>query len=196
MAEGRGFQRLVVGLRHFHRLVERPLHLGLEPALDGGRDEVGGDDEDQDPGREGQGQEGQHQLGLEARADDLVPVLEGELHQVAEQEDEQEEEDDQVEVEQREDNQVGREGDLRRPDADLEDRGDDQQDEDPGDDEQVPLAALLLVGPAGDRGERHHWLLFSVRRFERTQSVSSASPVNRANHELTPPRETTDCART
>ncbi len=58
------------------------------------------------PGRERQGQEGQDQLGLEPRAEDPLAALEGELDQVAEEQDEQEEEDDQVQVEQGEDEQV------------------------------------------------------------------------------------------
>ena len=147
VAQGRGLERLIVGLRHLHGQVQRPLDLWLEPALDGGRDEVRRDDEDQDPGDEREGQERQHELGLEARPDDLVPVLEGELDQVAEQEHQQEQEDDEVQVEEREDDEVGRDRNLGRPDAHLEDRGDGQEDEDPRDDEQVALAALLLVGP-------------------------------------------------
>src|SRR5207247_1306204 len=98
VTEGGALERLVVGLRDLERLVERALHLRLEPALDGGRDEVGGDDEDEDARRESQEQEGQDQLGLEARPDHLLPALEPQLDEVPEQEDEQEEEDDQVQV--------------------------------------------------------------------------------------------------
>ncbi len=44
--------------------------------------------------------------------------------------------------------------------------------------------------------ERHHWLRTGVRRLDCTQGVSSASPVMRANQELTPPSETSERTRT
>ncbi len=196
MAQGRGLEPLVVGLRHLHGLVERPLHLRLEPALDGGGDEVGRDDEDQDARGEGEREEGQDELGLEARADDLVPALEGELDQVAEEQDQQEQEDDQVEVEEREDDQVRGERDLRRADAHLEDGGDHEEDEDPADDEQVALAPLLLVRSVAAPDSGTHWLRVGVSRLDCTQAVSSASPVKRAIQELTPPSETSERTRT
>src|SRR4026207_1445127 len=79
-------------------------------------------------------------FGLHRGAYDLRPPLERELHQVAEEQDEQQQEDDQVQVEEEEDDEVGGEGDLGRADAHLEDGGHHQEDEDPGDDEQGPLA--------------------------------------------------------
>src|SRR5262249_39614363 len=145
---------------------------------------------------QGQREEGQDQLGLEAGPDDLVPPLEVQLDEVPEQQDEQQQEDDEVQVEQGEDEQVRGEGDLRRADAHLEDGGDDEQDEDARDDEQVALPALLLVAPGRSPGERHHGLRVTVSRLDCTHGVSSASPENRANHELTPPWDTSERTRT
>ena len=196
VAQRGGLEALVVGLRHLHGLVERLLDLRLEPALDGGGDEVGRDEEDQDAGHQRQGQEGEDELGLELGADDLLPPLEGELDQVAEEQDQQQQEDDQVEVEEEEDDEVGGERDLGRADAHLEDGRHHQEDQDPGDDEEVPLALLLLVHPIRPGRERHHWLRTGVRRLDCTHGVSSASPVMRANQELTPPSETSERTRT
>ncbi len=196
VAEQGALQALVVGLRDLHGLIERPLHLGLEPPFDGRGDEVRRDQEDQDARHEGQGQEGQHELGLEPRADDLVAALERELDQVAEQQHQQQQEDDQVQVEQEEDDQVRRERDLWRPDAHLEHGGHHQQDEDARNDEQVTLALLLLVDAHGPAGERAHWLRTGVRRLDCTHGVSAASPVRRANQELTPPSDTSERTRT
>ena len=70
------------------------------------------------------------ELGLEARADDLVAALEVELDEVPEQQDEQQQEDDQVQVEQREDDEVRGERDPGCADAHLEDGGHHEEDED------------------------------------------------------------------
>ena len=143
--ERRRLQVLVVRLRHGQRLVERALDLGLEPALDRGVDEVRRDDEDQDRGRQRQEQEREDQLGLKPRPDDLLTALEGELDQVPEEEDEQQEEDDQVQVEEGEDHDGRGDRDVGCANAELERGGDDEQDEEPADDDQVPLASVLVA---------------------------------------------------
>src|SRR3989304_6042913 len=78
---------LVEGLGDPHGLVERALDLELEPPLDRGVDEVRGDQEDQDRRRQREREKGDDELGLELRAEDLVPALEGALDQVAEEQD-------------------------------------------------------------------------------------------------------------
>src|SRR2546425_3367957 len=143
--ERRRLQVLVVRLRHGQRLVERALDLGLEPALDRGVDEVRRDDENQDRGRQRQEQEREDQLGLKPRPDDLLTALEGELDQVPEEEDEQQEEDDQVQVEEGEDHDGRGDRDVGCANAELERGGDDEQDEKPADDNQVPLASVLVA---------------------------------------------------
>jgi hypothetical protein len=74
-----------------------------------------------------------------------VAALEVELDEVSEQQDEQEEEDHQVQVEEREDDQVRGERNAGMANPHLEDGGDHEEDEDAADDEQVALAPLLLV---------------------------------------------------
>src|SRR5207247_2025987 len=118
------------------------------------------------------------------------------LDEIPEQQDEQEQEDDQVQVEQREDQEVRRERDLRSADPHLEHRGDHQQHQDAADDQQVALPAVLLVAARERPCERHYWLRVTVSRLDCTHGVSSASPVNRANQELTPPCDTSDRTRT
>src|SRR5581483_5364506 len=129
-----------VGLGDRERLVQRPLHLRLEPPLDRLVDEVGRDDEDQDRGCDRQRQEGQDELGLEARADDLLAAFEAELHEVPEQQHEQEQEDDQVQIEQREDDDVGGHRQLGRDDPHVEGRQPAEQQQDGRDDHEVALA--------------------------------------------------------
>jgi hypothetical protein len=168
VAQRGGLEALIVRLRHLHRLVERLLDLRLEPPFDGGGDEVGGDEEDQDARHQGQGQEGEDELGLEPGADDLLAPLEGQLDEIAEEQHQQQQEDDQVEVEEEEDDEVGGERDLGRADAHLEDGGHHEEDEDPRDDEQVPLALLLLVHRRGPGRARHHWPRTGVSRLDCT----------------------------
>ena len=195
VAQGHGLLALVIGLRHLECLVERPLHLRLEPTLDGGVDEIRGDDEDENGRRQGEREEGDDQLGLEACAQDLLPSLERELDQVAEEQHDEEQEDDQIQVEEREDRQVRCERNLRRVDPDLESpprHG--EQGEAAGDDEQVaPVLATLLERRVGQRA---HCRLVGVRSGDWTQPVSAASPLKRAIQELTPLSETSARTRT
>ena len=144
VAQRRALEVRVIRLGDRERLVERPLHLRLEPALDGLIDEVGRDDEDQERRRHRQRQEREDQLGLEARPDDLLPPLEAELDEIANEQDQQQQEDDEVQIEQREDHDVGRHRQLGREGAEVEGRQPADQDEEREDDEQVALAAVGL----------------------------------------------------
>ena len=194
VAQGHGLLALIVRLRDLEGLVERPLHLRLEPAFDGRVDEVRRDDEDEDGRRQRERQEGEDKLGLEPRAQDLLPPLECELDQVAEEQDHQQQEDDQVQVEEREHGQVGGEGNLGRMDPDLEPPPRQGQEGEPaGHDKQV----APVVAPPVDRrvDQRAHWRLMGVSRGDWTQSDSAASPLKRAIHELTPLSETSARSR-
>ena len=124
----------------------------------------------------------------------LCAALEGELDQVAEEEDQQQQEDDQVEVEEGQHQQVGGERDLGRPGPHFEHGADHQQNEDAADDQEIALALALFSRPILE--QRHHWLRFMVRRLDCTHGVSAASPAMRATHELTPPRDTSARTRT
>src|SRR4029450_2157532 len=147
----------VVGLRDREGLIERALDLRLEPSLDGLVDEVGGDQEDQGRGDERERQKRQHELGLELGADDLLAPLEPEFHEISEQEQHQQQQHDQVQIEQREDRDVGGQGQLGRGDPHVGGgRGAHQQDE-PRQDDQVALAAVLFAE------ERHYCTRWIVR---------------------------------
>ena len=145
VAQRRLLEVVVVGLRDRQRLVEGALDLRLEPALDRLVDEVGGDEEDENRGGHRQRQECEHQLRLEARADDLLSPLEAQLDEVAEEQHEQEQEDNQVEVEEREDDDVRGHGQLGRDDAHVERRQAADQHQEPRDDQEVPLPPVLLA---------------------------------------------------
>ena len=108
VAEGGGFEVLVVRLGHGQGLVEGPLDLGLEPSVDRPIDDRGGDDDDQDGGDQGQEEKGEDELGLELRGHDLLPALEPELHEVPEEQHHQQQEHDGVEVEEQDHGEVGR----------------------------------------------------------------------------------------
>ena len=99
VAERRPLEVAVVRLRHGQRLVERALHLGLEPPLDRLVDEVRRDHEDQDRRRQRERQEREDQLRLELRPDHVLPALEPELDEVAEEQHDEQQQDDQVQVE-------------------------------------------------------------------------------------------------
>jgi len=101
--QGRALEIRVVRLRHRQGLIQRLLHLGLEPPLDRFGDEVRRDQEDQHRGDEGQREERHHQLRLELGADHLLAPLEPQLDEVAEEQQHQEQQHDQVQVEQGED---------------------------------------------------------------------------------------------
>ena len=190
VAEGGALERLVVRLGDLEGVVEGPLHLRLEPALDRRVDEVGGDDEDQDAGGEGQREKGEHQLGLEPRAQHPLPPLEGELDQVAEQQHQQQQQDDQVQVEQREHEQVRGDRELRLPVPELGQGGHHEHQQHRADDDEISPAPALVAR------QRHHCLRCRVMRGERTQSVSSASPAKRDTQVLTPPRAASARRRT
>ena len=177
VAQDHGLLPLVERLSDLEGLVEGLLDLRLEPPLDRGVDEVGGDDEDQDGRREGQRQESQDELGLEAGAQHLLLSLEGELDEIAEEQDHEENEDDQVQVEEGEHGQVGGEGNLGRVDPDPEPPPGGQEEAERAQDEQhiAPPLAADLDGIV--RGQRAHWRLVGVRSGDCTQSVSAASPL-------------------
>jgi hypothetical protein len=101
--QGRALEIRVVRLRHRQGLIQRLLHLGLEPPLDRFGDEVRRDQEDQHRGDDGQREERHHQLRLELGADHLLAPLEPQLDEVAEEQQHQEQQHDQVQVEQGED---------------------------------------------------------------------------------------------
>ena len=195
VAQGHGLLALVVGLRDLERLIEGPFYLRLEPPLDGRVDEVRGDDEDEDGRGQGEGEKGEDELGLEAGAQHFLPALEGELDQVAEEEDDEEQKDDQVQIEEREDGEVRGEGHLGRVDPDLEPPPREAEQGDPaGDDEQIaPVVAPLVDRPVGQGA---HCRLVGVRSVDWIQPVSAASPLKRAIQELTPLRETSARTRT
>src|SRR5437867_128408 len=166
VAERGGLEVLVVGLRNGEGLLERPLDLGLEPALDRLVDEVRRDDEDQDGRRQRQRQEGQHQLRLELGSDELLAALEPQLDQVADEQHEQQQEHDQVQVEEREDDDVGGERELGHPHLEVDGGGGGRQDEQRPDDDEVAASPALfgqeghgansirLIGSAGSSGSR------------------------------------------
>src|SRR5262249_34369439 len=149
VAERRGLEILVVGLRHGQRLVERALDLRLEPALDRLVDEVRRDDEDQDGPRQRQRQEGQDQLRLELGPDQLLAALEPQLDQVADEQHQQQQEHDEVQVEERKDDDVGGERDLGHPHLEVDGGGGGGEDEQRPDDDEV-AAAPALLGQEGD----------------------------------------------
>src|SRR5262249_40232875 len=157
VAQRRALEVGVIRLRHRQRLVERALHLRLEPALDRLVDEIRRDEEDQNRRRHREREERQDELGLEPRADDFLPALEAQLDEVAEEQEQQQQEDDQVQVEQREDHDVGRYRKLGRERAEVERREPAHQDEESEDDQQVALAAVGLR-------EKRHGLLHPLDR--------------------------------
>ena len=120
VAQRRALEVRVVRLRHRQRLIQRPLHLGLEPSLDRVGDEVRRDQEDQHRRDERQREERQHQLRLELGADHLLAPLEPQLDEVAEEQQHQEQQHDQVQVEQGEDGDVRRERQVPGVDADVQ----------------------------------------------------------------------------
>jgi len=107
--ERRTLEVAVVGLRHRERLVQRALDLRLEPPLDRLGDEVGGNEEDERRRNEGECEKRQQQLRLELGTDHVLAPLEPELDEVAEEEQYQEQQHDQVQIEQGEYDDVGRE---------------------------------------------------------------------------------------
>ncbi len=109
VTERRALEVAVVGLRHRERLVQRALDLRLEPPLDRLGDEVRGNEEDERRRDEGEREKRQHQLRLELGADHVLAPLEPELDEVAEEEQYQEQQHDQVQIEQGEHGDVGRE---------------------------------------------------------------------------------------
>jgi hypothetical protein len=189
VAQRRALEVGVVRLRHRQRLVQRPLHLRLEPALDRLVDEIGRDDEDQDRRRHREREEGEHQLGLEARADDLLPPLEAELDQVAEEQQQQEQEDHEVQVEQREDHDVRGDRDLRRERAEVDRRQAADKHQEAEDDEQVALAAVRL------RQQRHRYCILWMVRYSDCRSVCSAVPAIRVTNVFSPLRAASACTR-
>ena len=157
VTQRRALEVAIVGLRHRERLIERALHLRLEPPLDRLVDKVGRDQEDQGRGDERERQERQHELRLELGADHLLAPLEPELHEISEQQQHEQQEHDQVQVEQREDRDVGGERQLRRVDADVQEVRRAHQQDEPRQDDQVPLAPVLVAQ------ERHYCTRWIVR---------------------------------
>src|SRR3989441_11138195 len=143
--ERRTLEVAVVGLRHRERLVQRALDLRLEPPLDRLGDEVGGNEEDQRGRDEGQREKRHHQLGLELGADHVLAPLEPELDEVPEEEQHQEQQHDQVQIEQGEHGDIGRERQVRRVDADVQEVRRADQHEEPGENDQVALAPVLVA---------------------------------------------------
>ena len=141
-------------------------------------------------GRQRQQQEGQHELGLEAGADDVLPPLEPQLGQVAEEEHEQQQEDDQVQVEQGEDDDVGGHRQLGREDAQIEGGGAADQHEEAGDDDEVALATVLFAE------QRHRYCTGTSVRYSDCRMVCSAVPAIRETNEFSPFSAVSACTRT
>src|SRR4029453_11227547 len=145
VADRGALQIRVVRLGDRQGLIERTLHLRLEPPLDRLVDEVGGDDEDPRGGRPRQHQECQNELGPETSAEHVLLALEPHLGQVSEQQHEQQQEDDQVQVEEGENYDVRRHRQLGREDAHVERGGAGDHHQEAGDDDDVALAAVLFA---------------------------------------------------
>ena len=145
VTQRRALEIAVVGLRDREGLIERALDLRLEPPLDRFVDEVGGDQEDERRGDEREREKRQHELRLELGADHLLAPLEPELDEISEQEHHQQQQHDQVQVEQREHRDVGGQRQLRRVDPHVEEVRRTHQQDEPGQDDQVALAAVLFA---------------------------------------------------
>ena len=190
VADGGALEIAVVRLRHRQRLIQRPLDLWLEPALDRLVDEVGGDDKDECGRRHRQHEKRQHELRSESCTDDLLLALEPHLGEVAEEQDEQQQEDDQVEVEEREDDDVRGHRQLGREHSQVERGRAADQHQEAGDDDDVALAAVLLAQ------QRHGYCTGTSVRYSDCRMVCSAVPAMRDTNEFSPFSAVSACTRT
>ena len=93
----------VVTLAHLDGVLEGSLDGEIEPVLNGGGDELHGDEEEDDGGQERQGDKGRHQLGSDSGPHDLLFSLEEKLHQVPHGQEEEQQQQDDVQIDEGED---------------------------------------------------------------------------------------------
>ena len=136
------------------REAQRLLHAHVEPALDAGGDELERDEEEQQRGQAREADEGHGEPRPQPRPDDAPPALEEELREVAEDQDRQRHQQDDVDVDEREDQQVGRERHARgrplEPELDPGERGDEAGDRQRP--EQVPAKRVAHRSGRGGGG--------------------------------------------
>jgi hypothetical protein len=111
---------------------QRVLDAHVEPALDARGDQLERDEEQQQGREAREPDEGHGEPRAQPRPDDAAAALEKQLGEVAEDQDRQRHQQDDVDVDEREDQQVGRErhaaGRALEPDLDAGERGDQAGD--------------------------------------------------------------------
>ena len=187
----------VVGLGDRQRLVERALHLRLEPALDRLVDEVGGDEEDQRGRRHRQQRNASTSLARKRAPITLCRRSSHSFTRLRKSSTSSSRKHDQVQVEQREDDDVRGDRQLGR-----EDRPDRTTVAPPISTRKAAMMTRLRlrrfcssVFPSC-RVRGIYWLRLTVKRLDCIHGVSSASPVKRVIQELTPPCDTSERTRT